>query len=34
MYESAATWVGVLDPHSNMVLDDSEAGSVLAKVFK
>jgi hypothetical protein len=34
MYEFAATWADVLDLHSNMVLDDSEAGPVLAKVFK
>ncbi|MGA7108740.1 MAG: DUF3303 family protein [Terracidiphilus sp.] len=34
MYEFAASWSDVLETHSTVVLDDAEAGPVLAKVFK
>jgi len=34
MFEFAASWSEVLELHSTIVLDDAEAGPVLAKVFK
>ena len=34
MYEYAARWADVLEIHSTVVLEDAEAGPVLAKVFK
>jgi hypothetical protein len=33
-YESAAVWADVLQVHTAPVVDDAEAGPVLAKVFK
>ncbi len=33
-YESAAVWADVLEIHTVPVLEDAEAGAVLAKVFK
>jgi hypothetical protein len=34
MFEFSAMWSDVLELHSNIVLDDAEAGPILAKVFK
>jgi hypothetical protein len=34
MFEYAAAWGDVLELHSTIVIEDSEAGPVLAKVFK
>jgi Protein of unknown function (DUF3303) len=34
MFEFAASWSDVLELHSNLVLEDAEAGPVLAKIFK
>jgi len=34
IYESAATWVDVLEIHGGGVVEDAEAGPILAKVFK
>ena len=33
-YESAAVWADVLEIHTVPVVEDAEAGPVLAKVFK
>lgn len=33
LYENAAQWMDVLEIHSHTVLEDAEAGPVLAKVF-
>jgi hypothetical protein len=34
LYEGAALWADVLELHGNMVIEDAEAGPILAKVFK
>jgi hypothetical protein len=34
LYEFAAKWADVLEIHTSLVVDDAEAGPVLAKVFK
>jgi hypothetical protein len=34
LFEFAASWSDVLEIHSNVVLDDAEAGPILAKLFK
>jgi len=34
VFEFAAAWSDVLETHSNVVIEDAEAGRVLAKVFK
>jgi len=34
LYEAAAAWADVLELHSSMVIEDAEAGPILAKVFK
>lgn len=34
MYESAAEWTDVLEIHASVVIEDAEAGPILAKVFK
>ncbi|HEY6488452.1 MAG: DUF3303 family protein [Terracidiphilus sp.] len=34
MFEFAASWSEVLETHSTIVIEDAEAGAVLAKVFK
>jgi hypothetical protein len=34
LFEFAASWSDVLEMHSAPVLDDAEAGPILAKVFK
>jgi hypothetical protein len=34
LYEFAASWSDVLETHSNLVIEDAEAGPILAKVFK
>jgi len=33
-YESAAVWADILEIHTVPVIEDTEAGAVLAKVFK
>jgi len=34
LYESAAQWADILEIHGNAVIEDAEAGPILAKVFK
>ena len=34
VYQSAAKWVEVLEIHGGVVIEDAEAGPILAKVFK
>ncbi|MFZ1941298.1 MAG: DUF3303 family protein [Terracidiphilus sp.] len=34
VYESAAVWIDVLEIHGSVVVEDAEAGPILAKVFK
>ncbi len=34
LYENAAAWIDVLEIHTGVVIEDAEAGAVLAKVFK
>lgn len=34
LFEFSAAWGDVLETHSTLVLEDAEAGPVLAKVFK
>ena len=34
LYETAAAWADVLELHSTVVIEDAEAGSVLAKLAK
>lgn len=34
MFEFAASWSDVLETHSTIVIEDAEAGPVLAKIFK
>ena len=34
VFESAAIWVDVLEIHGSVVIEDAEAGPILAKVFK
>lgn len=34
MFESAAIWVDVLELHGGVVIEDAEAGPIMAKVFK
>jgi hypothetical protein len=34
LFEFSALWADVLETHSTIVLDDAEAGPILAKVFK
>lgn len=34
MFEFAASWSDVLEIHSTIVIEDAEAGPVLAKVFQ
>lgn len=34
LYEEAAKWVDLLEIHGNVVVEDAEAGPILAKVFK
>ena len=34
LYESAAEWTDVLEIHGCVVIEDAEAGPILAKVFK
>jgi hypothetical protein len=33
MFEFAASWTDVLESHSSVVIEDAEAGAVMAKVF-
>ncbi len=33
LYEFAASWTDVLEIHSHVVIEDTEAGAALAKVF-
>ena len=33
-YESAAVWADVLEIHTMPVIEDADAGPILAKVFK
>jgi hypothetical protein len=33
MYENAAQWIDVLEIHGSVVVEDAEAGPILAKVF-
>ena len=32
-FEGAATWTDVLEVHSHVVIEDAEAGPVMAKIF-
>jgi len=34
LYESSASWAEVLEIHGNVVIEDAEAGPILAKIFK
>jgi hypothetical protein len=34
VYESAAVWSDLLDINTSLVIEDAEAGPILAKVFK
>jgi hypothetical protein len=34
MFESAAIWADILEIHSTAVLEDAEAGPILAKLVK
>ena len=34
LYESAAVWADLLEIHTAPVIEDADAGAVLAKVFK
>ncbi|HEX4287180.1 MAG TPA: DUF3303 family protein, partial [Terracidiphilus sp.] len=34
LFEFSASWADVLEIHSNVVIEDAEAGPALAKVFK
>jgi hypothetical protein len=33
LYEGAAAWADVLEVHTHVVIEDAEAGPVLAKIF-
>lgn len=33
LFEFAASWGDVLDNHSNVVIEDAEAGAALAKIY-
>lgn len=33
LYEFAASWIDVLENHSNVLIEDAEAGPALAKIF-
>lgn len=34
LYEFAATWADMLEIHTALVIEDAEAGPIMAKVFK
>jgi hypothetical protein len=34
LYEFAAMWADVLEVHSSVVVEDAEAGPIMAKIFK
>jgi hypothetical protein len=34
LFEFAAMWADLIDIHSSVVIEDAEAGPILAKVFK
>jgi Protein of unknown function (DUF3303) len=33
LYEFAASWADVLETHSNVVVEDADAGAALAKIY-